>query len=307
MKWKKLGKVFCAENQNEMMVSGGRAPIARHLSNNIFEIYFASYSANMTGSIFKLKIDIKKPTEILNLRTIPLIEKGDVGFFDDNGIIPSSILDYNNKVYLYTIGFSLKNKIIFDAATGLAISEDGGESFNKFKGPVLDRGVDDPCFAASPDVMYDNGVFKMWFVSCDRWKELEDGSYKHYYNIKYKESVDGIVWDVRSITCIDYENSFEYAISRPAVVRDGNIYKMWYSFRGQKDIETYRIGYAESKDGKSWQRKDNLMSSFDVSENGWDSDMLCYPCIFDHKGQRYMLYNGNGYGRTGFGIAKLIK
>jgi hypothetical protein len=48
------------------------------------------------------------------------------------------------------------------------------------------------------------------------------------------------------------------------------------------------------------------MKTFDVSEEGWDSEMMCYPYVFDHKGERYMLYNGNGYGKSGFGIAKLI-
>ena len=308
MIWKKLGFIFCAEKQNESMYFGGRAPIARYLSGDLFEIYFASYDKNMCGSIFRLIININNPKDILELNTTPIITKGRIGYYDDNGIIPSSIIDIDDKIYLYTIGFSLKNKIIFDASSGLAISDNGGESFEKINGPILDRGIDDPCFAASPNVLFDKDRYKMWFVSCDKWETLEDGSHKHYYNIKYKESEDGIVWDVRSKICIDYENQFEYAISRPSVIVDGeNDYKMWYSFRAQENIETYRIGYAESEDGISWVRKDHLMAHFDVSEVGFDSDMLCYPHVFDHMCVRYMLYNGNGYGRTGFGIAKMNK
>ena len=81
---------------------------------------------------------------------------------------------------------------------------------------------------------------------------------------------------------------------------------MWYSYRGQWDIKTYQIGYAKSKDGIIWVRKEDQMKHFDVSTEGWDSDMICYPFVFDHKGKRYMLYNGNDYGRTGFGIAELV-
>ena len=80
---------------------------------------------------------------------------------------------------------------------------------------------------------------------------------------------------------------------------------MWYSYRGQPSITTYRIGYAESPDGVHWSRMDEKMHSLDVSEGGWDSEMICYPYVFDHKGKRYMLYNGNGYGKTGFGLAVL--
>lgn len=308
MNWIKLGNVFCANGQNELMHTGGRAPVARWLEDDFFEIYFASYDQNMRGRIFKLVIDIKQPTELIKLVDQPLVDIGNIGFFDDNGVIPSTIVDVNQKLFLYTIGFSMKNKIIFDAATGLAISKDGGNTFEKLNGPVLDRGVDDPCFAASPYVMIDDDKFKMWYVSCDYWTEEPEGKYKHFYNIKYKESEDGIYWDLKSKVCIDYQNEFEYAISRPTVIKETDgTYKMWYSFRGQKSVETYRIGYAESNNGIDWVRKDELMKSFDVSESGWDSEMMCYPYVFDHKGDRYMLYNGNGYGRSGFGLAKLEK
>jgi hypothetical protein len=75
---------------------------------------------------------------------------------------------------------------------------------------------------------------------------------------------------------------------------------MWYACRG----ETYRIGYAESADGLSWKRHD-AQAGIDVSEEGWDSEMIAYPWVFDHGGRRYMLYNGNGYGETGIGLAVL--
>ena len=310
MNWIKLGKIYCAENDNEFMKTAGRAPVPRWIEGDIFEIYFASQDAEMRGRIFKLTINITNPTKVIEITTDPIVDMGNVGFFDDNGIIPSCILDHDNKVFLYTIGFSLKNKILFDASCGLAIREDDKTEFKKFKGPIVDRGIDDPCFASSPYVIFDDSdnKFKMWYVSCDYWEDLHNGKYKHYYNVKYKESVDGIIWSQRSKVCIDYKNEYEYSISRPCVIKDGeNDYKMWYSYRAQKNIDTNRMGYAESKDGINWSRKDELMSQLDVSEEGWDSEMITYPYVFDHKGERYMLYNGNGYGNSGFGIAKLEK
>jgi hypothetical protein len=303
MIWKKVGKIFCAKNNSDSMVTGGRTPVALHLRDDLFRIYFGAYDSKMRGKIYSLEIDINDPQSIKNLKTDPVIDKGDVGFYDDNGIITSSILNHLNKIYLYTIGFSVKNKILFDAASGLAISKDKGKSFKKFPGPVIDRTIYDPCFAASPCVLFDEKKFKMWYVSCDHWEKLDNNNFKHFYNIKYKESNDGIHWDNIASIAIDYENEYEYAISRPAVIKDGEKYKMWYSYRGQKKINTYRIGYAESSDGIKWIRKDSLMKKFDISNDGWDNEMICYPFIFDHKGKRYMLYNGNGYGKTGFGLA----
>lgn len=302
IKWRKLGNIFCASGQNELMQSGGRAPVPLLMYNNVFRIYFASYDVDGRGRIFWLDIDIEKPHKIININTIPVIDIGTIGFFDDNGVIPSDVILHANKVWLYTIGFSLKNKIIFDAASGLAISSDGGASFRKIDGPVLDRGVDDPCFAASPTVMIEDGIWRMWYVSCHRWKK-EGNKFKHYYNIKHKYSKDGIYWDQKSTTCIDYQNEFEYAISRPSVIRSKNgLYRMWYSFRAQSNVDTYRIGYAESLDGLSWTRMDD-MAGINVSEQGWDSEMICYPRVFQQGDRLYMLYNGNGYGKTGFGLA----
>lgn len=309
MNWVKLGRVFCASNETEKMVMAGRAPVPLYIGNNTFRVYFGAYDRSMRGRIYSLELILGqlsgKNFEVSNIVKEPIVELGKIGFYDDNGIIPSAIVRHKDELYLYTIGFSLKNKLLFDAATGLAISKDNGRTFDKFEGPVIDRTIYDPCFAASPSVLYDNGKFKMWYVSCDYWEELPDKEYKHFYNIKYKESDDGIHWDVHSKVAINYKNEFEYAISRPSVIKDSDGYKMWYSFRAQPGIETYRIGYAESKDGITWTRKDELMKGFDVSESGWDSEMICYPCVFDHNGKRYMLYNGNGYGKTGFGLAVL--
>ena len=91
-------------------------------------------------------------------------------------------------------------------------------------------------------------------------------------------------------------------MSKPCVIRDDAFYRMWFSCRG----DTYRIGYAESEDGVSWERMDER-AGIDVSSSGWDSESIEYPCVFDHKGRRFMLYNGNNYGLTGFGLAILDK
>jgi len=304
VKWKKLGRIFCASGQNEFMVTGGRAPVPLHLRDDVYRIYFSSYDVSGRGRIFSLELGVDKPDGIVNLVTQPIIDIGATGFFDDNGIIPSDVLRVGDAIYLYTIGFSIKNRLLFDAATGLAISSDGDRTFQKLNGPVLDRGVDDPCFAASPTVMREGDGWRMWYVSCDHWLPRGNG-FRHFYNIKHRRSQDGIYWEPRATVCIDYANEYEYAISRPSVIRDDRGgYRMWYSFRAQPDIETYRIGYAESADGLTWTRLD-ARAGIDVSDSGWDSEMICYPRVFEHQGRLHMLYNGNGYGKSGFGLAVL--
>ena len=131
----------------------------------------------------------------------------------------------------------------------------------------------------------------------DKWENI-GGLAKHYYNIKYAESIDGIHWVRQNIVAIDYQNSDEYAFGRPFVCKEDNIYKMWYSYR---EIST-RLDTPESLNGINWNRKDEE-SGIKISAEGWDSEMIEYPHIFECMGNKYMLYNGNGYGKSGIGIA----
>ena len=138
----------------------------------------------------------------------------------------------------------------------------------------------------------------MWYVSGVRW-EMVNGRPRHFYHIKYAESPDGVDWRREGVVCIDFLDG-EYAIARPSVVHDRDGYRMWYCSRG----EAYRIGYAESHEGKRWQRRDEV-GGLPASTTGWDSEMTAYPFVFDHAGTRYMLYNGNKFGKTGIGLAVL--
>jgi len=138
----------------------------------------------------------------------------------------------------------------------------------------------------------------MWYVSATCWVMKNDRP-MHKYHIRYAESDDGLRWRREGVVCIDFKSDDEFAIARPCVIKDGDVYRMWYAYRGS----SYRIGYAESLDGISWRRLDND-ARIDVSTDGWDSQMIEYPCVFDVGTRRVMLYNGNDYGRTGIGLAE---
>lgn len=144
----------------------------------------------------------------------------------------------------------------------------------------------------------------MWYLSTVKWVAEDTGEVKHYYHIKYDESSDGIHWRRQPSVAIDFCYDNEYAISRPSVLHSDDLYHMWYSHRASPSGENYRIGYAESKNGIDWQRHDDWVQ-LDTSADGWDSDMIEYPCVFDLDGARYMLYNGNEFGKSGIGLAVL--
>ncbi len=230
----------------------------------------------------------------------PLLEPGPLGAFDDSGAMGSCLIDHQGRKYLYYIGWSRGVSVPFYTFIGCATSEDGGQTFTRISdAPVVERGPHDPFLTTSPWVLVEDGLWRMWYACGTGWN-LKEGSLQHHYHVRYAESDDGITWRRAGHVCIDYRSDDEYAIARPCVVKTNDGYRMWYSYRG----DAYRIGYAESADGLEWERKD-AEAGIDVSRDGWDSEMIEYPCVFEHGGDWFMLYNGNGYGATGIGLAVL--
>jgi predicted GH43/DUF377 family glycosyl hydrolase len=298
--WEKLGLVFEPPGESTWIKTHAAAPIADSLDGDRHRIYFSgrdSLNRSQTGFV---EIDLAHPSSIQLTSKEPVLVPGALGAFDDSGTMATWLVSLADKKYLYYIGWTLGVTVPFQNSIGLAVSHDGGRTFAHSGAPILGRDAHDPYFVASPCVMVEDGIWRMWYVSCVEWESRRSGP-RHRYHIKYAESVDGIRWQRNGVVSIDFKSAEEYAISRPSVLKDNGTYKMWYSYRG----ESYRIGYAESKDGIQWERKDDAVN-LTVSDAGWDSEMIEYPFVFDHKCKRYMLYNGNGYGKTGIGLAVLI-
>ena len=299
MKWVKQGRIFNPDKVLPEGISASLMPISKVIDDDkgVIRIYFSPRDLKNRSEVHFFDFDLKN-YKILKLSEKDLIKRGKLGAFDDSGITLGSIVEYKNQELLYYTGWNLTLNVPMNNSIGVAILE--GNEFKRLgDGPVMTRTLKEPYSCASPFVMKDQGILKMWYASMDKWTDTDDGPL-HHYNIKYAESNDGITWSRKGIISIDYEKVGEYAFGRPFVLKEHNIYKMWYSFRGV----AYRIGYAESIDGIHWIRKDDEVG-IDVSKTGWDSEMIEYPFIFDRKGDRYMLFNGNGYGKTGIGLAKL--
>jgi hypothetical protein len=300
MNWIKQGLILAPHGQSDWMVSHAAVPFADKIDDDRFRVYFCTRDERNRAQVGYFEIDITRPEEILYVHDRPVIGLGPLGSYDDAGTISSWIVNVGQKKYCYYSGMTLGVSVPFYFYLGLAISEDGGRTFRKLsESPILDRCRVDPYLTGHACVIKEGELWRMWYVSGQRW-QTENGQPKHYYHIKYAESTDGIEWRRTGVICIDFKSEDEYAIGRPCVLKEDGFYRMWYCYRGA----SYRLGYAESRDGIVWQRKDEG-ADLDVSTGGWDSEMIAYAHVFDHRGQRYMLYNGNGYGKTGIGLAVL--
>lgn len=300
MNWNKHGLIFHVDKNSDWMQTHASLPFADHLKNNDFRIFFSSRNSDNRAQVGFIDIDITQPNKILNQSVNPVLSIGDLGSFDEYGIMGSSLVNFKGKKYLYYIGWNIGTSIPFRWSIGLAISKDGGKTFEKFsKGPILDRNHIDPYMVSSPTVIYDNDLWRMYYISPTTCF-YENNIFKAPYNIRYAESEDGINWKRNGVVAVDFKYQNEFAIGRASIIKENNLFRMWYSY----SIDKYRIGYAESDDGIKWERKDEEVG-ITVSKSGWDSESIEHCYVFNHLNSKYMLYSGNDFGKSGFGLASL--
>jgi hypothetical protein len=309
--WVKKGLIYNVNGEFGWNQSHVYVVCADNSYKDFIRMYFSSRNEIGQSIASFIDLDANDLSKVIYTHSKPILEIGPKGTFDDCGTTPTWILNHSGKKYLYYVGWNVRKTVPYHNAIGLAESSDG-TNFNKmYPGPVISTIPTEPQFNGTASVLIHNGLFKMWYLNCTEWYE-EENLIEPCYHIKYAESKDGINWLREGIVAIDFKNSDEGGLSRPSVIVDENgLFKMWYSYRAKTGYRTdinksYRIGYAESKDGKVWERMDDKVG-IDLSESGWDSEMIEYPNVIEHQGKLIMFYNGNGFGKSGFGYAEWVK
>jgi len=302
VKWKKLGLVYGPDGSMEWAKDSALTPTPITLNESVIRVYAGFRDRQGISRIGYVDVDATNPVRILKVSQNPVLDIGRDGSFDDNGLILGDFLRFGSKIMMYYVGFQHVQKAKFLAFTGLAQSLDNGESFERVsEAPVLDRKNEAIYIRALHSVIYEENKIKAWCGVGNSW-EFIGGKPFPRYNIRYYESYDGINFTSDDVVCIDV-NPPEYRIGRPRVYKRENGYFMYYTY-GTVDGE-YICGYAESADGINWTRKDKE-KGIELSLSGWDSKHLCYPALIDVNERTYMFYNGNYFGKDGFGVAELI-
>ena len=304
MLWEKQGLIYSPPHDNSWRHQNANCPTPLQLDEKTLRIFCAMCTSENVGRIGYVDVDIHNPGRILSVSEKPVLDIGRPGSFDDNGLVPLSLLVHNGKVYLYYVGFQLGVKVPYYMFGGLAISEDGGKSFKKIsESPVLDRTDSEIYARCGMCVIRHENKFKMWYIGSthEGWTEHK-GKKLPLYTMRYIESDDGINWAGSGVPCMEFASSDEHGFGRPFVWVEDGVYRQYYSIRTYS--RGYYIGYAESLNGLTWERKDSL-AGIGNSSSGWDSTAACYTSLFSHGKDTFMFYNGNGMGKTGFGYAKL--
>ncbi|MGZ3689184.1 MAG: hypothetical protein ACXWPM_00920 [Bdellovibrionota bacterium] len=293
-KWKKFDRLVTPKRELWWMQTHAMCPTPERLSETEYRVYFSGRDEKNRSHIGYCVLDLREPRKILEFSREPVLAPGELGCFDDNGVTPSSIVQVGDRRHLYFLGWNPGSTVRMHLFGGLAISERGGPFVRYSRAPIIERCRVNPFLNTAPFASRVGDSWKLYYVSGVGWVDKD----LPRYNIQVATSKDGLEWQRDGIVCIDFKDPSENALARPWVIHEDGVYKMWFAHKGAE----YRMGYAESLDGLKWERNDAL-AGIDVTPGSWDSTMLEYASVIVSQGRKYMFYNGDNYGRDGFGLA----
>lgn len=297
MHWKKLGQIYSPTGVHPKLASHAANPLPVCLDGDVYRVFFSGRDAKNRSSVGFVDVDIIKRL-VVYVHDKPVFENGPENSFYSHGVSIGNDYEADGKRYILFMGWQCPVGGHWRGDIGrLILGPDYSLSLDGDK-PFLPSNSIDPISLSYPWVEYGkDGLYRMWYGSTVTW---DSGNGEMIHVINHAVSSDGHEWQRQGLA-VPFALGVAQAFSRPTVIgSSAEGFHMWFSYRGSGN--KYRIGYASSHDGNAWSLRLEE-SGIEVSPTGWDSEMIEYPFVFDHKGQRYMLYNGNGYGQTGFGLA----
>lgn len=300
--WKSHGRILSPDPKTPWLSScAGSAGTLREWEGDVGYIYVSGRDEQNRSLIGRIVLDIRDVPKVVHVDSEPVFRFGALGAFDENGVSYPCVVAHEDSLRLYYAGWMPSVLTPFQNHIGLATQRGDGPFSRVSRAPILPRTDADHLWLGSMYVAVDATGFHMWYTACLEWIPT-DKQPLHKYLIKYARSDDGVNWQRNDDVAIAFSSEDEFAIARPSVIHADGHHHMWFCARGQE----YRLGYAISSDGLEWQRRDDALG-FGPSGEDWDARAQCYPCVFRAGGRLFMLYNGNGYGRDGLGIAELVQ
>lgn len=312
--WKKLGRIFVPQDipGRSWLKNFAQAPCALVL-DTVLRVYFScrplpDAQGNYVSYTGYVDFDRHDLSTIVAVSANPILPLGELGTFDEFGIYPVSVVRSGSDVLAYYGGWTRCESIPFTVSIGLAISHDDGTTFQRQgKGPLITSNVNDPFVVSGPKIRRFDDHWYLWYVAGTKW-HVHAGRVEAVYKIRLATSEDGYRWHRSGANQIADKLEVDECQASPDVFKFRDRYHMFFCYKYGLDFRNsergYRIGYAVSDDLVNWTRDDSK-AGIDVSSEGWDSESVSYPHVFEVDGKIYMLYLGNEFGKHGFGLALL--
>jgi predicted GH43/DUF377 family glycosyl hydrolase len=312
--WKKLGKLFSPQEVQgrPWLKEFAQAP-ATLVMDDVVRVYFSCRppaDANGQYVSYSAFVDLDRQ-DLFKVRQVaeqPILALGGLGEFDEFGTYPVSVVRDGEDVKAYYAGWTRCESVPFNVAIGAAVSRDGGETFTKMgNGPILSYSTNEPFVLSGPKIRRFNGQWQLFYIAGRKWKMVA-GRAEPVYKIRMATSDDGVHWTKLNKDLVESRLEEDEAQASPDVFYANGTYHMFFCYRYSSHYRGkqrgYRIGYASSRNLLDWVRDDSK-AGIDVSEQGWDAEMISYPHVFELDGKTYLAYLGDQVGRHGFGLALL--
>ena len=314
MKIKKIKQILNIQDNNDFAdLNFAQSPQTLEFQNFI-RIYFSTRTLIDKKYISKISfIDVEKETfKLIGRSKNEVISQAELGSFDEHGIFPLNILKANNRILGFSTGWSRRKSVSVETGIGLLESFDDGLTFQRVgNGPIVSSSSSEPFLVGDAFVIFDNGKYKMWYIFGTSWEYYNDSSEpERMYKIGYSESKNLLDWSKNNGHKIIYDSIKNECQALPTVININNTYHMFFCYRHpsgfrQNGDKAYKIAYSKSIDGINWDKRKNIFFK-EENELDWDYGMKCYPHIFKSNNKFYLLYNGNSFGKFGFGVAEVI-
>lgn len=296
-KWEKLGRVFNPQEvKNRTWLNGFAQAPATLIFDDTVRVYFScrpAPDANGQYVSYSAYVDLDRKN-LFNIKGIsenPIFKLGDLGTFDEFGTYPVSVIKNGDETLAYYAGWTRCESVPFNVAIGMAKSFDGGDTFTKMgDGPILSYSLDEPFILSGPKIRKFKDTFYLFYIAGRKWV-LDNNKPEPVYKIRLAISDDGINWTKVNKDLVDNLIEENEAQASPDVHFYDGKYHMFFCYRYSTNYRGkengYRIGYAYSDDLINWTR-DDAQVGIDVSAEGWDSEMISYPHVFELDNNLYM-------------------
>jgi predicted GH43/DUF377 family glycosyl hydrolase len=312
---RKIGKIFDPTDYKLPFGCQSYAQAPQVLvCDDFIRIYFSSRYSDSPGNFISkilfadFDLTLKK---LIRISEKPVLAPSELGAYDEHGVFPLHIFREYDKIFGYICGLSRRQSVSVESSIGLAESLDHGETFiRKASGPVLTSSLREPFLVCDPFVMKIEELYHMWYIYGLRWiQEAPDGSPERVYKIAHATSADQINWQKEGKKIVPDKIDENECQALPTVIKSNGFYHMIFCYRHafgfRENIDRgYKLGYAFTTDLIHWTRNDDLLL-FDSTPGSWDFEMMCYPHFFKVNEKSYLLYNGNEFGKYGFGLAEI--
>lgn len=299
--WKRYGLVYRTPGSLPWARHSALQPTPLVLSDRV-RVFVGMRDDDGHSSVGWVDVDRIDPSRILGESARPALSKGPSGTFDEAGVVPCAVVPDGSKLRLYYAGYQRPPDVRFRVFGGLAWSGDGGVTFERHAPEPVMSPTSEAMDFRVPHYVCPGERWHVWYGAGGGWRGGREKSLP-VYDIRYVESEDGLVFPDRG-TAVIVPRRNEHRVGRPQVLWRRDEYLMFYGF-GSED-EPYRLGVASSSNGLAWTREDERIG-LELSPDGWDSHMTAYPGLAEVDGRVLMFYNGNDYGRAGFGCAELME